>query len=269
MKLRRLFLVTALLSIFGGCTTIDSAPSPEVRQAIARAGRLRVGINLGNPVLAKRGDTKDALNGIAVDLGRMIAARLDAEFAPVTYPNAAKLIDGARAGEWDIGFAAIDPARADVLLFTAPYMEVSVTYLVPDDSPIRSVSDADRPGVRVGVGARNAADLYLSRSLNHARLVRVDDNLAGAVELLKAGKADIFAGNRQGLLDVRDQLGGYRILDERFYAVEHAVAIPREKVAALAYLKSFVEEAKSSGSVAMAISRHSIRGVEVAPLASP
>ena len=225
-----------------------------------------MGINLGNPVLAKRGGAQDELNGIAIDLGRMIAAQLGAEFAPVIYPNAAKLIDGARAGEWDIGFAAIDPSRADVLLFTAPYMEVSVTYLVPNDSPILLVSDADRPGIRVGVGAKNAADLYLSRSLEHAKLVRVDDNLAAAVELVKSGKADILAGNRQGLLDVRDQLGGYRILEGRFYAVEHAVTVPREKGAALAYLKSFVEEAKRSGAVAMAISRHSIRGVDVAPL---
>ena len=263
----RVFLVAALVSVLAGCTAVPGAPSPEVRQAIAPAGKLRVGINLGNPVLAKRGENE--LSGIAIDLGRLVAAKLDAAFAPVAYPNAAKLIDGVRAGEWDIAFAAIDPARADVLAFTAPYMEVSITYLVPDGSPIRSVSEADRPGVRIGVGTRNAADLYLSRSLKHAQLVRADDNLAGAVALLKEGKADILAGNRQGLVDARDRLGDYRLLDDRFYAVEHAIALPKEKGAALAYLKALVEEVKSDGTVARAISRHSIRGVQVAPLTSP
>src|ERR1700687_1583582 len=154
MKLRRVFLAIAIAFFASGCTMIASSPSLEVRQAIAPAGKLSVGINIGNPVLAKRDGAKGELNGITIDLGRMLAARLDAEFVPVIYPNAAKLIDGARNAEWDIGFAAIDPSRADVVLFTAAYMEVNITYLVPNGSPIRLVSDAERPRVGVGGGVK-------------------------------------------------------------------------------------------------------------------
>ena len=230
-------------------------------------GKLRVAINLGNPVLAKRDTTSGEVSGIAIDLGRALASRLEAEFVPVLYPNAGALVDGAKAGAWDVAFAAIDPARADTLDFTAPYMEVGVTYVVPLSSGIRTVADADRPGVRVGVGVKNAADLYLSRSLKDAQLVRVADTLDAAVELLQTGKADIYAGNRERLLLVRDQLVGYRLLDGRFYAVEHAIAVPRGRRPAAGFVDAFVEELKSSGAVAESIKRHSIRGVDVAPSA--
>jgi polar amino acid transport system substrate-binding protein len=258
-------VIFAVLS--GGCASTAVYPTPEARQALTSDGRLRVGINLGNPVLAKRDATSGEVSGVAIDLGRRLASRLEVGFVPMLYANAGALVDAGKAGAWDVAFAAIDPARADTLEFTAPYMEVAVTYVVPLSSGIRTVAEADRPGVRIGVGAKNAADLHLSRSLKDAALVRVADTLDAAVELLQTGKADIYAGNRERLLLVRDQLVGYRLLDGRFYAVEHAIALPRGRRPGLGFVDAFVEELKSSGAVAEAIRRHSIRGVDVAPSA--
>ena len=258
----RSVLVAAVAALAVGCA--GTALSPEAREALAPSGKLRVAINTGNPVLAKRDRASGDVSGITMDLGRMLAARVGAEFVPILYPNPGALVEGARAGAWDIGFAAVDPARADVLEFTAPYMEVNITYLVPSASPVHAVADADRAGVRIGVGTKNAADLYLTRTLKQAQLVRIADNIESAVDLLRSGKADLFASNRAGLIQIRDKLGGYRLLDERLYAVEHAIAVPRGRGPALAHARTFVDEAKRSGAVAQAIARHSIVGVDVA-----
>ena len=255
-------LALALVALVAGCAS--TAPTPEARNQLAPDGKLRAAINLGNPALAKR-DAAGQVAGITIDLGRMLADRAGAAFVPVLYPNVGALVDGARVGAWDIAFAAVDPARADALEFTAPYMEVSVTLLVPASSSIQNLADADRPGVRIGVGAKNAADLYLSRSLKQAQLVRVADNLPAAAELLQSGKADLYASNREGLLSLLGQLAGYRVLEGRFYAVEHAIAVPRGNSAALGFAAAFVEEQKRSGAVARAIERNGIRGVDVAP----
>ena len=265
MNPRRLLLLAAASSLLVGCAT--TGPSPEARNALAPTGKLRVGINLANPVLAKRDPATGDVTGITMDIGRMAASRLGAEFIPVFYPNPGALIAAAREGSWDIAFAAIDPARKDVLDFTAAYMEVIVTYLVPVNSPVRAVADADRAGTRIGVGQKNAADLFLSRTLKNAQLVRVADNLESAIDVLKSGKADLYASNREGLMQIRDKLGGYRLLEERLFGVEHAITVPRGREAGLAYAKTFIEELKASGTIAQLIARHSIRGVDVAPLA--
>jgi polar amino acid transport system substrate-binding protein len=132
-------------------------------------------------------------------------------------------------------------------------------------STVQSVGDADKRGVRVGVGAKNAADLYLSRALTEAQLVRVPDTLDAAVELLYTGRADLYAGNNERLVLLRDKLDGYRLVEGRYYTVEHAIAVPHGKRPGLGFAAAFVEEVKSSGAVAQAIKRHSIRGVNVAP----
>ena len=268
MTALRLLAAAAITWLAGACATATSAPpSPEARAALAPAGTMRVAINLGNPVLARR-SPDGAVTGIAVDLGRALANRLGATFAPVVYPNAGALVEGARAGAWDVGFAAIDAARADVLAFTAPYMEVSVTYLVPARSSIRTVGDADGQGVRIAVGTGNAADLFLSRALRQARLARIPDTLDAAIEVMRAGNADAYAGNQERLLVLRERLGDYRVLDDRFHTVQHAIALPRGRDPALAYVRAFVEEMKASGDVERAIARHALRGVTVAPPAS-
>jgi polar amino acid transport system substrate-binding protein len=241
-------------------------PSSEVRQSLASAGKLRVGINLQRIFLAKRNADSGEVTGMALDLGRMLAQRLGVMFDPVFYPNVGAVVDGAAAGAWDIAFLADDSARADLIEFTAPYIEVDNTYLVPVDSRIRTVADADRPGVRIGVGIRNATGLFLKRTLKQAQLVGTQD--VGVIELLRSGKVDVAAGSRDALLVVQENLSGYRLLDDRFNAVGHAIALPRGRASGLAYVNSFVEEIKGSGVVAQAIARHSIKGISVAPPAT-
>ena len=262
----RLLAGAMLAGLAVACATASTAPSPEARAALAPGGTLRVALNLGNPVLVKQ--APDGAIGIAPDLGRALADRLGASFVPVVYPDAGALVAGARAGAWDVAFAAIDPARTDVLAFTAPYMEVSITYLVPARSPIRTVKDADGQGVRIAVGTGNAADLFLARSLRHARLVRVPDTLDAATEVMRAGHAEAYAGNYERLVALAERLGDSRVLDDRFHAVEHAIALPRSREAGLAHVRAFVEEMKASGAVERAIARHALRGVTVAPPAS-
>jgi polar amino acid transport system substrate-binding protein len=263
---RSFFLVAFSLVVSGlaiAATTSSMAPSSEVREALAPTGKLRVGINLQRIFLAKRNAVTGEVTGMAIDLGRMLAQRLGVMFEPVFYPNVGAVVEGAAAGAWDIAFLANDSARADVIEFTAPYIEVDNTYLVPADSPIRTVADADRPGVRIGVGLRNATGLFLKRTLKYAELVGTEG--VGAVELLRSGKVDIAAGSRDGLLVVQEKLSGYRLLDDRFNAVGHAIALPRGRASGLVYVNAFVEEIKGSGVVAQAIAQHSIRGINVAP----
>ena len=167
------------------------------------------------------------------------------------------------AGAWDIAFLGVDPVRSNVVDFTAPYIEVDNTYLVPVNSPIHTLADADRSGVRIGVGIESATGLFLSRTIKRAQLVN-----GNATELLGTGKADIYASSRNLLLTVQEKLSGYRLLDEGFDPVRHAIALPRGRELGLAYIKAFVEEIKASGVVAAAIARHSMRGINVAPAAT-
>ena len=241
-----------------------STVAPEVRSQLAPMGTLRAAINYGNPVLATRNPSTGELRGVTVELSRELGRRLDVPVELLGYETVAKLVAGLNAGEWDVAFLAIDPAREGDVAFTAPYMEVEVTYLVPNHSDIRDVSHVDRAALRIAVQARNAADLFLTRALTRASLVRAPDE-AGAFGILTAGSADAYASNRQRLLSVIDTNPGYRVVDGRFTAIQHAAAVPAARAAGAAWLRRFIEDVKASGFVKRAIDRSEIRGVVVAP----
>jgi len=234
---------------------------------LAPTGKLRAAINYGNPVLAARNTTTGELRGVAVELSQELGRRLGVPLELVGYESAAQLGAGLQAGEWDVAFLAIDPARARDVAFTLPYMEVEVTYLVPDRSSIRNASHVDRPVMRIAVERRNAADLFLSRELKHASLVRAADE-SGAFGVLTAGSAEAYASNRHRLLSVVDTDPGYRVVDGRFTAIQHAAGVPSVRSAGAVYLRRFIEEMKTSGFVWRAIDQSGIRGVIVAPPAS-
>jgi len=259
-----LLLVLAALQASCGSTL---SGSPEARNQVAPGGKLRAAINFGNPVLATKDSTTGELRGVTVELSRELAARIGATLDLVGYDTIANLIDGLRAGAWDVAFLAVDPARASEVTFTSPYMEVENTYIVPERSDIRNASQIDRPGIRVAVQAKDAADLFLSRELKQGFVVRAADGSA-AFNLLKSGSADAFANNRQRLLSIADTNPGYRVVDGRFSAILHAAAVPSGRTAAATYLKSFIEDMKSSGVVKRAIDKSGVRGVVVAPPAS-
>jgi polar amino acid transport system substrate-binding protein len=184
----------------------------------------------------------------------------------VAYDSVAAMVDAAKTGAWDIAFLGIDPAREGEIGFTAAYLEIEATYLVPAGSRIDTVADVDRDGVRVAAAARANYELFLTRELKRAQLVRAAGHPA-AFELLQSGQVEALAGLRQALLGLTERLPGSRILDGRFMAVPQAVGVPRGRDAGLAYLRRVVEEVKTSGLVARAIERTGARGVAVAPRA--
>ncbi len=231
---------------------------------LAPRGVLRAGINMSNFLLVTgTGPTGDP-EGVAPDMAREIAARLGVPVAYVPFARPGELADAVDSDVWDIGLIGAEPARAEKIAFTAAYVEIEATYLVPAGSPLTTIAEVDRPGVRIAVTARSAYDLWLARNIAHAELLR-SDSLDGAFERFVDEKLDALAGLRPRLLSDASKLPGARILDGQFTAVQQAVGTPRGNIAGAAFLRSFVEEAKASGLVARLIERHHVHGLSVAP----
>lgn len=246
-----------------------SAPvvTPDARADLAPEGRLRVGINFGNVLLTAKDPATGAPRGIAVDLANELGRRLGVPVQIVPYDGAGKLADSATTRAWDVAFLGAEPQRAQEITFTAAYLEIEATYLVPPGSPLKSVADVDRQGGRVAVPAGSAYDLYLSRSLKQAQLQRAlgSDN---AYKLFVTEKLDALAGLKPRLVADADKLPGSRILEGRFTAVQQAVGTLPGREAGAKYLWAFVEHAKASGLVREIIEKNGIRGVTVAPPAA-
>jgi polar amino acid transport system substrate-binding protein len=236
----------------------------SLRNELAPTGKLRVGINYGNPVLATRDPASDELRGVAVDLARELGRRVDLPVELVGFDAAGKMFEAVRAGAWDVAFLAIDPGRADEIDFTAAYIEIEGTYLVPAGSPFHAIEEIDRDKMRVGISAKSAYDLFLSRTMQRAELVRASGPDA-AFELLMTGQVDVLAGVRQHLVANSVKLPGSRVFADRFMAIEQALGIPKGRAEAARYLREFIEEVKASGLVARAIERAGVSGVAVAP----
>ena len=241
--------------------------SASVLSSLAPTGKLRVGINYGNPVLATRDPSSGDLSGVAVDLGRELGRRVGVPVELVAFESAGKMFDAVKAGAWDVAFLAVDPGRADQIDFTAPYIEIEGTYLVPAGSSLRAIGDVDREGMRIGISSGSAYDLFLSRSIQHAELIRAPDP-NGAFELILTGKVDVVAGVRQHLVTNLDKLPGSRVLDGRFMAIQQALGIPKGRDAGARYLREFIEDVKASGLVAQLIEKAGVRGVSVPPTAA-
>jgi len=177
-------------------------------------------------------------------------------------------MEGLRTGAWDVALLAIDPSRSAEVDFSPPYMEYDLTYMVLAESSVRNIADADQPGIRIAVERGGAGDIRLSRVLKRAELVRTDTVAAG-LELLRAGKVEVRAGVRPGLLQDTARLPGARVLEDRFGVIRVAMAIPKGHTERLAYISDFIEEAKASGLIKQIIERAGLRGVQVAPAGNP
>ncbi|HET9735409.1 MAG TPA: ABC transporter substrate-binding protein [Burkholderiales bacterium] len=239
----------------------DPAPA-TAKSALAPTGRLRVGVNLGNFLLVSK-QSADGVGGIVPDLAQELARRLGVAFELVLYPAAGPVADAAKTGAWDVAFIGAEPQRASEIDFTEPYIEIEATYLVPAGSPIRSIAEVDRKGVRIAVANRSAYDLWLARNIKQAELVRAE-GIEGSWQLFLQEKLDVLAGLKPRLLQDREKLPGSRILEGRFTAVQQAIGTPKGRPAAAAYLREFARDIKSSGLVAQLIERHNVRGVTVA-----
>lgn len=238
--------------------------SPHDAQALAPTGTLRATINLGNPILARQDEGK-APSGVSVDLARALATRLDVPLELLVFDGAAKAVDAVAGERADVGFFAIDPLRSQGIQFTAPYVLIEGCYLVRDGSTFQSNRDVEQHGVRVVVGKGSAYDLFLTRELRHAELVRAPTSPA-VVDFFLAGNHDVAAGVRQQLQADAGRIGGLRLLPERFMVIQQAMGLPSGRGAlATSLLRQFVEACKASGFLTEALKRHSISGATVAP----
>lgn len=262
---RRLFVTATAILLLAACAGAPQAPSPQVIAELAPTGKLRTSHIIANPVLVTRDTGSGQLRGITIDLAQAMARRAGLALQPIAYESVPALFQGLARGEIDVLFLANDPTRAGQVDFASTYMEVTVTYLVPANSSIRSISDADRPGIRIAVPAKNAADLYLTRTLKSAQLFRGPTTVPYLTEMMRTGNADAAAGNVLELLQVANNVPGLRIVDGRFTAIPHAIAVPKGRPQALAFVREFSEQAKVSGLVQEAIKRSGVPGVIVAP----
>jgi polar amino acid transport system substrate-binding protein len=226
------------------------------------AGKLRVGVNLGNFLLVQR-NADGSIRGIVPDLAQELARRLGVAAELRQYEKVGDVADGARKGEWDVAFIGAEPQRAAEIDFTSPYVEIEATYLVPAGSPIRSIADVDRKGVRIAVAGRSAYDLWLSRNVKHAELVR-GDSIEHSYQLFVKDELEVLAGLKPRLLEDVARLPGARILEGHFTAVQQAIGTPKGRPEGAAYLRRFAEDIKASGLVAQLIERHGVRGLSVA-----
>jgi polar amino acid transport system substrate-binding protein len=238
-----------------------SAVSSDVVKEFAPTGTLRTAINQGNSVLAQKGPNGEAL-GITVDLARELGKRLGVPVELVIFDAAGKAFEGLKGG-LDIGFLAIEPVRAADVDFTAPYVLIEGTYMVPKDSALKAIDDVDRAGVRIGVNKNSAYDLFLTRTLKNATLLRSDNGVA----MFKNDKLEAAGGVRQPLEAYARTDPSVRVMDGRFMAIQQAMGMPKGRPRAHAYLKSFVEEMKASGFCADALKRSNQPDAQVAPKA--
>ncbi len=234
-------------------------------EALCPAGKLRACINLGNPILAQQHPQTGEPLGVSIDLARAFAARLGVDIELVVFDAAGKSVEAVRREQADIGFFAIDPLRGEGIAFTAPYVLIEGSYLVSNSSALTSNDEVDQPGVRVAVGQGSAYDLFLSRELQHAEIVRAPTSPA-VVEMFVAQQLDVAAGVKQQLQADLPRYPGHRLLPGRFMVIQQAMGTPKSRgTEAAAVLSQFVEEMKSSGFVADALHRHGIQGASVAP----
>jgi len=236
--------------------------SSAARSELAPGGKLRVGLNYGNFLLVLKDGPGGEPRGIAPDLGRELAKRVGVPLEFVRFDQAGKLADAVKDGKCDVGFLGAEPQRANEIAFTAAYLEIPVTFLVPAGSSIRAIADVDREGVRIAVADRSAYDLFLSRNIKQAQLVRAQ-GIDGSYELFVREKLDVLAGLKPRLVSDAEKLPGSRILDGQVTGVQQAIGTPKPRAAAAQFLVSFVEDLKHSGLVKKIAAEHGVRGVVV------
>lgn len=248
---------------------MSMAPADAVKD-LAPAGVLRAAINYGNGVLAQRGESEQAPRGTASDLARELGHRLGVPVRFVSFDGAGGVFDAAKAvppdpQAWDVAFLAIEPVRAAEIAFTAPYVLIEGTYLVRKDAPYKNVAELDAPGRRILVTPKSAYDLYLTRTLQHAELVRLPPpDAASLPELFAREKLDAIGGVRQLIGKYADTNPDLRLLPDSFMEIRQAMGTKPTRAIGARYLRAFVEEMKATGFVADAL-RRSGQSATVAP----
>ena len=232
----------------------------SVRAEFAPTGKLRAGMNLGNALFTSHDAATGELRGVSVDVMRELAARLGVPLELVVHATPGDVADSSAAGTWDVAILAIEPARAETIAFSPAMTAIEATYVVHTDSPLRSAAEVDAPGTRIAAPHKAGYELYLTRTLRHATLVRTK-GFQASIDLFNERRADAMAGLKPTLLESMDRIADGRLLDGTFMTVNHGLGIPRERPAAASYLNDFVEELKASGFVARSVERHGVQGL--------
>jgi polar amino acid transport system substrate-binding protein len=240
----------------------DLLPPPEVREAFMPTGKLRAAMNFSNTVISSRDRGDGEPGGVTAALARELARRLGAELMFIAYDSPGAVVDAIVAGEADICFLAVEPARREAVDFSDPYVLIESTYVVRAGSPLKTPEDVDRPGVTIIARARAAYDLYLSRTLKHASLVRYDE---GEMDRFAAGEGDAAAGIKPMLEDFAARTPGVQVMQTPFASVGQAMGIAKGRGPAFAYLEAFVEEMKACGFVAEALAQSNSRATVAPP----
>jgi polar amino acid transport system substrate-binding protein len=251
----------------GGGFAQQSAPAAVVKE-LAPKGTLRAGINLGNSVLAQKA-TSGELGGVSVDLARELGKRLGVPVELVAFDAAGRSFAAMASNEVDIAFFAIEPKRAAEVAFSPPYVIIEGAYMVSKDSPLKTPDDVDRPGIRIAVGLNSAYDLYLTRTIKNATIVRAKVGGGQAsIDLFYAQKLEVAAGVRQPLVAHAKTDPNVRVMEQRFMEIQQAMGIPQGRPAAAQYVRDFIEDVKKSGFVATALKRSNQPDASVAPAAT-
>jgi polar amino acid transport system substrate-binding protein len=236
-----------------------------LQHAFAPNGVLRASINLGNPILANRHPSTGLPVGVSIDLATALAQRLEVPLELVVFDTAAQSVDAIGQNAADIGFFAIDPLRGEAIAFTPPYVLIEGSYLVRQDSPLHSNDEVDRSQHRVTVGKGSAYDLYLSRTLTQAEIVRAPSSPA-VIDVFLAQNLDVAAGVKQQLQADAQRFPGLRLLPGRFMVIQQAMGVAKNRgPEAAAYLSQFVQDMKAAGFVSQSLTQHQIQGASVAP----
>src|SRR6185503_20167291 len=231
---------------------------------LAPNGTLRAAINYGNTVLAQKDPKTGEPRGVSVELAKELAWRLQVPLDIVPYDAAGKVTADAKSNRWDVAFFAIDPKRAEDVAFTAPYVIIEGGYAVPAASAIKSVDEVDCEGMVIAVSNRSAYDLYLSRNLKQAKLVRAPSPQA-SFEMFEKEGLPVLAGVKAALAGWARDKPGYRVLDGRFMIIEQAMVTQKDRERSVEYLRAFIEEQKANGLVAAALARSGQKDAIVAP----
>ena len=272
MKYRNWSLTPIICFTLAACAMTSSAPTatvtPELRKEFAPSGTLIAGVNFGNPVIAQKDPAGGDPRGVGPELARELARRLGVPIRYVVYDTAGKMADAGKQGAWDVAMLAVDPARAEDIAFSAPYVLIEGTYMVRADSALRRVEEFDRNGLRISVALKSAYDLYLTRELKNAEIVRVATSQA-AIDDFVAGKVDVVAGVRQPLNATAKKVPGLRVIEGSYMSIGQASGVPKARARAAAYLRAYIEEMKASGFVARKLQESGVNDAKVAPPAAP
>lgn len=260
MNLIRRWSLFSLLSVAALLVACSTAPKVEsqISQTLAPSGKLRVGVYLGSPTSMVVNSSNEK-TGVSIELGRELARQLGVQFELVEFSRVAEVLDGMKSGKVDFTFTNASAERAKVVDFTDALVDLELGYLVSVNSAMRTMADADKPGMMIGVSQGSSSQGTLTRTYKNAKVMPVPSLKAGA-DLLRSGQLDAFATNKAVLFEMSDGLPGFKVLEGR-WGVEHlAIAIPQGREAGIPFVKQFAENAKTSGLLQASLKKAGLRG---------